>query len=56
MIADRWIGQRNAVVIGALSMSAGQALILLALLSEIDDDILIQINDIHVSILPFVAI
>src|ERR1700759_10376 len=23
MIADRWIGQRNAVVIGALSMSAG---------------------------------
>jgi POT family proton-dependent oligopeptide transporter len=25
MIADRWIGQRNAVVIGALSMSAGHA-------------------------------
>ena len=23
LIADRWIGQRNAVVIGALSMSAG---------------------------------
>src|SRR5207247_8841310 len=23
MIADRWIGQRNGVVIGALSMSAG---------------------------------
>ena len=23
MIADRWIGQRNAVVVGALSMSAG---------------------------------
>ena len=23
MIADRWIGQRNAVVIGAVSMSAG---------------------------------
>jgi POT family proton-dependent oligopeptide transporter len=25
MIADRWIGRRNAVVIGALSMSAGHA-------------------------------
>jgi len=25
MIADRWIGQRNAVVIGALSMCAGHA-------------------------------
>ena len=23
MIADRWIGQRNAVVIGAVSMSFG---------------------------------
>jgi POT family proton-dependent oligopeptide transporter len=23
LIADRWIGQRNAVVLGALSMSAG---------------------------------
>lgn len=30
MIADRWIGQRNAVVIGALCMSAGQ----LAMASE----------------------
>jgi POT family proton-dependent oligopeptide transporter len=26
MIADRWIGQRNAVVIGALSMSAGHSI------------------------------
>ena len=25
-VADRWIGQRSAVVIGALSMSAGQTL------------------------------
>ena len=25
IIADRWIGQRNAVVIGALSMSAGHS-------------------------------